>query len=98
MPLSHDLSGEGWQSGAWSDFGELIALALSTRKSELFTNTGGGIQRSRTWSLRTFVRVYRRTRTVELVFFDTKEEHSMQGSQQERDLDQIVPRVDNKYG
>jgi hypothetical protein len=46
----------GKSSRAWNRIGNLITLALNSKPSSLLTNTGGGIERGRTWALRVRVK------------------------------------------
>lgn len=64
--------GDGWCSMAWSELGELMALAILTRPSPLLQNTGGGIKNWRTWRLRTFVREVTPEGRLELVLKETE--------------------------
>ena len=48
----------GWSSGAWGHLGEVVTLALNSRRpeGEMLRNTGGGVERWRTWRLKVLVR------------------------------------------
>lgn len=65
------VAGDGWCSRAWSELGELIALAILTQPSPLLQNAGGGIKNWQTWKLRTFVREVTPGGRLELVLKET---------------------------
>lgn len=59
--------GDGWCSMAWSELGELMALAILSRPSTLLQNAGGGIKNWQTWRMRTFIREVTPEGRLELV-------------------------------
>jgi len=66
---------KGWSSGAWTQLGELIALAANSTPPEvpILKITGTGVDRWKTWRLRAFVREGRNEdRRVELVLREEK--------------------------
>lgn len=65
------VAGDGWCSKAWSELGELMALAILTRPSPLLQNAGGGIDKWKTWQLRTFVREITPEGRLELILKET---------------------------
>lgn len=63
------LLGGGWNSRAWTEFGDLIALAISTAKPRgLFKNCSVGVKDWETWRLRTSVREVGLENRLEFVF------------------------------
>jgi len=46
-----------WQSNAWSQLGDLLALAVNTRPTSLLRNTGVRVKNWDTWRLTAYVRV-----------------------------------------
>ncbi|KAK0657755.1 hypothetical protein B0T16DRAFT_402498 [Cercophora newfieldiana] len=46
-----------WHSSAWSQLGDLLALAMNTRPTELLRNTGVAVKDWDTWRLTAYVRV-----------------------------------------
>ena len=91
--------GDGWSSRAWSELGELMALAILTRPSSLLQNSGGGVKNWQTWRLRTFVREVTPNGRLELVLKETV------GSPMElveledgQDGALVEPEADRRYG
>lgn len=91
--------GDGWCSRAWSELGELMALAILTQPSPLLKNSGGGIKNWQTWKLRTFVREVTPEGRLELVLKETVGSPmalmELEGGQ-EKTL--VEPEADRKYG
>lgn len=85
-----------WTSRAWSEFGELLALAINTTPTEKLENTGAGITRWDTWRLKTYVRETGSGK-LELVFKDQIPEayEDERVSKEKRDMS--VPRPDWRY-
>lgn len=91
--------GDGWCSRAWSELGELMALAILTQPSPLLQNAGGGIKNWQTWKLRTFVREVTPEGRLELVLKETVGSPRVLvelEDGQEKTL--IEPEADRRYG
>jgi hypothetical protein len=91
--------GDGWCSSAWSELGELIALAILTRPSPLLQNTGGGVKNWQTWNVRTFVREVAPEGRLELVLKETQGSPRVLVELDEgREQDLVEPEADRRYG
>lgn len=89
--------GDGWCSSAWSELGELLALAILTRPSPLLQNAGGGIDDWKTWNLRAFVREVTPEGRLELVLKETVgSPRVLLDKGQEKTL--VEPEADRRYG
>ncbi|GAB1318136.1 hypothetical protein MFIFM68171_08346 [Madurella fahalii] len=62
-----------FNSTAWSQIGELLALALGSTRRRVLKNTGGGIKYKRTWQLLGFIREAYPGNNLELVIRDPRE-------------------------
>lgn len=82
-----------WQSSAWSQLGDLLALALNTRPTELLRNTGVSVKNWDTWRLTTYVRVSSDGSGIELDLED--KDATTNGIRFE---DGRVPEPNQKYG
>ena len=86
-----------WYSGAWSQLGDLVALAMNARPPELLRGTGGGVSDWNTWRLTAFVRVVGSGKEVELVLRDgahpLRSHRRWVGADHDR-----PPRPGEKYG
>lgn len=93
------VAGDGWCSRAWSELGELMALAIVTRPSPLLRNAGGGVKSWQTWKLRAFVREVTPDGRLELVLKETVDSPrvlmELEGGQ-EKTL--VEPEADRRYG
>lgn len=93
------IAGDGWCSWAWSELGELMALAMITRPSPLLKNAGGGVKSWQTWKLRAFVREVTPDGRLELVLKETVDSPriltDLEGAQ-EKVL--VEPEADRRYG
>jgi hypothetical protein len=86
-----------WTSRAWSELGELLAIALQTSPTPLLINTGSGVNSRRTWRLRTVVRVVEPENRLEFVLTDGA------GTAMEDETDHTgrpvsTPKPGRKYG
>lgn len=91
--------GDGWCSRAWTELGELMALAILTRPSPLLQNAGGGVNNWQTWKLRTFVREVTPEGRLELVLRKPKGSPTMLkklGKGQDKFL--VEPEANRRYG
>lgn len=65
------LLGDGWDSGAWSEVGDFIALAVATTKPQgLFKDCSVGVKNHKIWQLRTFVREVVPENRLEFILLD----------------------------
>jgi hypothetical protein len=91
--------GDGWCSRAWSELGELMALAILTHPSPLLRNAGGGINRWQTWRLRTFVREVTPDGRLELVLKETVgSPRVLVDPKNGRERTLVEPEADRRYG
>lgn len=91
--------GDGWCSRAWSELGELMALAILTQPSPLLQNTGGGVKSWQTWRLRTFVREVTPDGRLELVLKEPVGSPRVLLELEEGQEKRLVePEADRKYG
>lgn len=91
--------GDGWCSRAWSELGELMALAILTQPSPLLQNTGGGVKSWRTWRLRTFIREVTPDGRLELVLKEPVGSPRVLLELEEGQEKRLVePEADRKYG
>lgn len=91
--------GDGWCSRAWSELGELMALAILTRPSELLQNAGAGVKSWDTWKLRTFVREVTPEGRLELVLKETSGSPRVLVELEEGQEKALVePEADRRYG
>lgn len=90
--------GDGWCSMAWSELGELMALAILTWPSPLLQNTGGGVKNWQTWRLRTFVREVTPDGRLELVLKETEGSPRVLVEPEDgREGTLIEPEADRRY-
>lgn len=93
------VAGDGWCSRAWSELGELIALAILTQPSPLLQDAGGGIKNWQTWRLRTFVREVTPDGRLELVLKETVGSPMVLVELEDgQDGALIEPEADRRYG
>lgn len=93
------VAGDGWCSRAWSEMGELMALAMLTRPSPLLRNAGGGIKSWQTWKLRAFVREVTPDGTLEFVLKETVNSPRVLADLEEAQEKVLVePEADRRYG
>ncbi|KAI3396017.1 hypothetical protein diail_588 [Diaporthe ilicicola] len=91
--------GDGWCSRAWSELGELMALAILTQPSPLLKNAGGGINNKQTWKLRTFVREVTPEGKLELVFKETMGcSRALVELEEGHEKVLVEPEADRRYG
>ncbi|KAI7778897.1 hypothetical protein LA080_001502 [Diaporthe eres] len=91
--------GDGWCSRAWSELGELMALAILTQPSPLLKNAGGGIRNWQTWKLRTFVREVTSEGRLELVLKETVgSPQAMMELEDRQEKTLVEPEANRKYG
>ena len=91
--------GDGWCSRAWSELGELMALAILTQPSPLLHNAGGGVKNWRTWRLRTFVREVSPEGRLELVLKEPVGSPEVLVELEEgREKVLVEPEADRRYG
>lgn len=93
------VAGDGWCSRAWSELGELMALAILTRPSPLLQNAGGGVKDWQTWRLRAFVREVTPEGRLELVLKETVGSPRVLVELEEGQEKALVePEADRRYG
>jgi hypothetical protein len=85
-------------SRAWSDLGELIALAFQSMPSSLLSNTGSGISSWKTWRLRAYVREVTAEHRLEFVLQDPRKLGPEAVGDSPVDGRLALPRPDRKYG
>lgn len=91
--------GDGWCSRAWSELGELMALAILTQPSPLLKNAGGGIKDWQTWKLRTFVREVTPEGRLELVLKETVgSPMALMELEDGQEKTLVEPEANRKYG
>lgn len=91
--------GDGWCSRAWSELGELMALAIRTQPSPLLQNAGGGVKNWQTWKLRTFVREVTPEGRLELVIKEPVDSpRVLVGLEEGQEKALVEPEADRRYG
>lgn len=91
--------GDGWCSRAWSELGELMALAILTQPSPLLKNAGGGIKNWQTWKLRTSVREVTPEGRLELVLKETVgSPMALMELEDGQEKTLVEPEADRRYG
>lgn len=91
--------GDGWCSRAWTELGELMALAILTRPSALLQNAGGGVNNWQTWKLRTFVREVTPEGRLELVLRKPRGSPTVLEKLEKGRYDFLVePEANRRYG
>lgn len=88
-----------FHSGAWSQLGELLALALGSSPTGStgrgVQNTGGGVGRTKTWQLASFIRETQANNKLELVLWDGDQEDGMERGEKSACL--TKPELDCSY-
>ncbi|KAK2614599.1 hypothetical protein N8I77_001408 [Diaporthe amygdali] len=90
--------GDGWYSRAWSELGELIALAMVSQPSSLLHNAGGGIRNWKTWKSRTFIREVTPEGRLELVLKETIDSPMILADEEGQKRVHVEPEVNRRYG
>ncbi|KAI1481069.1 hypothetical protein F4774DRAFT_424380 [Daldinia eschscholtzii] len=90
------LIGQPWSSDAWSDLGELLALAIQSDPTKVLENTGAGISKAKTWKLTATVRESESDNRLKLVISDEQNDMQSPGAQGEKS--EGIPKADWKYG
>lgn len=91
--------GDGWCSRAWSELGELMALAILTQPSPLLRGAGGGVDNWKTWRLRAFVREVTPEGRLELILKETGgSPRVLLADDTGREKILVEPEADRKYG
>ncbi|KAI3392069.1 hypothetical protein diail_6298 [Diaporthe ilicicola] len=92
------VAGDGWYSRAWSELGELIALAILTRPSALLQNAAGGVKNWRTWKLRTFIREVTPEGRLELILKETVGSPRVLSEDEGQERVHVELEVNRRYG
>lgn len=93
------VAGDGWCSTAWSELGELVALAMLTRPSPLLQNAGGGVRNWQTWRLRAFVREVTPEGRLELVLKETVgSSRALVELEEGQEKALVEPEANRRYG
>lgn len=93
------VAGDGWCSWAWSELGELMALAMLTRPSPLLRNAGGGVKSWQTWKLRAFVKEVTPDGRLELILKETMNSPRVVADlEEEQEKVLVEPEADRRYG
>lgn len=90
--------GDGWYSRAWSELGELMALAILTRPSSLLQNATGGVKSWQTWKLRTFIRELTPDGRLEIVLKETVNSPRVLSEEEGEVKVHVEPEANRRYG